>query len=566
MKLIRSVQVDCFRSINRAKLDGLGNFSVLAGPNNAGKSNFLRALCAFFTDTCDGQTQQLDMQRDYYRPRAHARARKRIRVTVKFELPDSFRFRKGLEGVRDFLGSGFEITKEWDRDQVFVYLNGRELTYLDDSKKVDQFLSLIAFRYIPNRVLPIEVIRGEHEAVRRVIMRRLSRRRAEMDALFEGIRTVSQDVVGDISELVSALGIGVSKLRVSGPSSLGDLAFDLEYRLGEGSSEFSDLLQGSGIQSYLMLQTLHLVDKDYFQTWGWKQGAIWAVEEPESSMHTSLEARTAAWLRTVATVPGNRLQVLATSHSDLMVQYADRGYFVTASTSEEKRATNSEGCTPRELLERCAMSGTTRHVDALLRYPLEPLLIVEGKFDRVFVERALELMGASRECRVACLEDLGEGRRTGGAQDTREYIKHHTDAIRARPQEAPVIVVLDWDDRHQPQTYRSLLPDDAAFHVVKWPERQCNPRLRRSFKGIERFYSDRLIEVAGRETDAISRHRNGQLSVDPDGYETVKRVLADTVSSDLRAEDLEHAKPFLLSLVALLRKQPPQQQPTRASR
>ena len=52
-------------------------------------------------------------------------------------------------------------------------------------------------------------------------------------------------------------------------------------------AEIDDASQGSGIQSLLMFETLSLIDRDYFQKFGWRQAAIWAVEEPESSLHSS---------------------------------------------------------------------------------------------------------------------------------------------------------------------------------------------------------------------------------------------------------------------------------------
>jgi hypothetical protein len=77
-----------------------------------------------------------------------------------------------------------------------------------------------------------------------------------------------------------------------------------------------------------MFETLHLIDRDFFQRFGWKQAAIWAVEEPESLLNTVLEAHAAFFLRRIASDRSGRLQILGTAHSDLMIQYADRGYFV----------------------------------------------------------------------------------------------------------------------------------------------------------------------------------------------------------------------------------------------
>jgi AAA15 family ATPase/GTPase len=48
MKLITEITVDHFRSIRAQKIGDLGHFTAIAGLNNSGKSNLLRALHAFF--------------------------------------------------------------------------------------------------------------------------------------------------------------------------------------------------------------------------------------------------------------------------------------------------------------------------------------------------------------------------------------------------------------------------------------------------------------------------------------------------------------------------------------
>jgi len=44
MQLIEKIEISKFRSLKDVKILDLGNFSVLAGLNNSGKSNVLRAL------------------------------------------------------------------------------------------------------------------------------------------------------------------------------------------------------------------------------------------------------------------------------------------------------------------------------------------------------------------------------------------------------------------------------------------------------------------------------------------------------------------------------------------
>jgi hypothetical protein len=57
---------------------------------------------------------KIDVDADYYAPDRKKKKAKQIAVGITVSLPANFRFRKGLEGVREFLGSEqFKIKKAW---------------------------------------------------------------------------------------------------------------------------------------------------------------------------------------------------------------------------------------------------------------------------------------------------------------------------------------------------------------------------------------------------------------------------------------------------------------------
>jgi len=95
MKLISKIEIWGFRSIYHAVLDGIGNFTALAGLNNSGKSNLLRALNAFFSGETD-IGQPINIYNDFYR---YQTRKKEIWVGITFNLPQQFNFRKDLEPV-----------------------------------------------------------------------------------------------------------------------------------------------------------------------------------------------------------------------------------------------------------------------------------------------------------------------------------------------------------------------------------------------------------------------------------------------------------------------------------
>ena len=61
---------------------------------------------------------------------------------------------------------------------------------------------------------------------------------------------------------------------------------------------------------------------------------MWALEEPESSLHSSLEARVAKYLSDMSADPTSRLQIFSTTHSDLVLQHADKVVFVDVAAQE----------------------------------------------------------------------------------------------------------------------------------------------------------------------------------------------------------------------------------------
>lgn len=547
MILIARVNIEGFRSIRQAAIENFGNLTAFAGLNNSGKSNVLRALNAFF----NGETNAgefIDVDGDYYRPDLGKKRRKRIRIAVTFSLPDAFKFRSSLEPVEDLLGSrDFEITKEWTRGKLLpaLSLNGKALD-LEEQQKIDQFLGLVKYRYIPNRVLPTELIRNEHQSLRDVLVRRLARRAKRDQAAFDAIRDASNNLIESLASRFAQACPGQGTVALATPTSWHDMAFAFGYRLAQGDVEIDDIAQGSGIQSLLMLETLYLIDRDYFQQFGWRQAAVWGVEEPESSLHSSLEARVAAYLSTVSSEPTSRLQVLCTTHSDLMVQHADRTIIVEQGGNGSSFDCDTES---RAALIRLSRAGVSRWVHPLLFFPLGPVIIVEGKQDHRYFTEAFRFIRPGRRVHVTYLEEMGVPDASGGVDRIQKYIKENADAIQARTDNAPVIVVLDWDSRGKLDGFRKLIKSSAPYHVLAWPDDALNPNLGTSFHGIERALPDRIIKKAIRSGADIGTKTDGQFIVQRDDYSNVKNTLAKLVAKGLRAPDFREARTFILEIL-----------------
>ncbi len=547
MQLIKSVEVDHFRSIQTPQKVEMGHFTAIAGLNNSGKSNMLRALHLFFTGNTEPSVN-FDFAKDYNLHDLKSKKRaKDIRVTVTFDLPGQFNFRTGLEPTKDLLSNNFRITKAWSRNSTTpkYLLNDKELI-LEDRTKVDQFLALINFRYIPNRVLPLDIIRNEHSALRDAIVRRHRRRLGKQDELFVKLKETSEALVeGMNKDLINVA--NVDGVRLDMPSSWQDFVFTFGYKLAYGGIEVDDSVQGSGVQSLLMLQTLALIDKDYYQQFGWKQASLWAIEEPESSMHTSLEAHVASFLAQLATVSKGRLQIIGTTHSDLMLQSADSIVMVNT----DKGRTKCNTVDKRTGLTEAAKGGVSRFTHPLLAEPLCPLILVEGKYDHAFLEQAIRLLAPSRDIRVSFLEELDNTNgATGGDSNLQKYLKSHRQLLSMRLAGAPIIVLLDWDSINKVKEFKKYCGDSTCYKVFSWPDSSFNPALNEKFKGIERHMTDRIVNKANSNCNILGRTQSGTWTVSPDDYNNkFKPAVYEVVKAGIIADDLVHVKDFVNELI-----------------
>ena len=557
MKIIKEIRVQGFRSIRDDILRDVGDFSVLVGINNAGKSNFLKSLNLFFNEQVE-EGDDFEITRDYFRhDRAQGR-KQRVRVTCTFELPSLFNFRTDLSYLEEFLGRNFRITKEWDRNSSYgdIYLNddSRRLGG-EDVNKINIFLNLINFRYIPNRVIPIFVLRQIEEELRDVLLRRLSFNKERYRGLFDDIAHGARELSKDVSDIVGAMIPDIENIRLSTASSLADLILNFAYLIREGDVEIDQEQQGSGLQSILMLQTLHLIDTDFSKSFGWKQAAVWAVEEPESSLHTKLEAEVGAFLRRVTCDEGNRLQTIATTHSDLIIQYADAGYYIERRRHplpQSPISTKSKKMTTRELLANAAKFGVSRWVNPVLYYPLDPLVLVEGVSDKEFILECFRVLKIRKNFRLETLADLKESADEGGIDRLIRFLKENIDLIRARNEDAPVILIGDWDARDKVEGFRTNFQEVDTLKVMIWDERRANPNLDESFRGVERFYADRLVEAVEVELpDKIATTNQGRKQILPQNYSVIKKELRKIVREGLLESDIAYARSFIEELYTL---------------
>ncbi len=569
MKIISGIRIEGFRSIKLINIENIGDFSVFAGTNNAGKSNILRALNVFFTGEVEpGEPFNLD--RDFHRGLAGRGKRKKISVSVHFELPAQFNFRKGTESVRDFLGTSFVITQRWVRDdpRPFYYLDKNTTINGDvggpdsnlytgpELQKVQAFLAFISFRYIPNRVLPTEVIKKEHQAIRDVLVRRLASQKKNAEDVLKQLRTSAEQLIEGMAGEVTRMVPSVTGLRLSTASSLADLAFRFGYMVQEGTSEMGEDEQGSGMQSLLMFQTLQMIDMDRYQQFGWKQVSIWAVEEPESSLHLSLEAQVAGFLSAASTKAAGRLQTIATTHSELMMQYADKGYFVEKGAlpkGETIIGTKIRAMPQKDLVRAASQAGISRWTTPILFHPLEPILLVEGLTEEAIFRRLARSNAWLNSCRVVTVGTLSNEPALAGTSAMRVFIEKNKEALKSRNPNAPVVALLDWEEEMEESLLKKLGKDIESFKVLRFDAKNANPDLLDSFKGVERYYPTDLVKEAAGSHGIVGKLADGQWTVlKHKQYDSFKSTALKLIEKSNDDTDFRFFKGILLTISTLL--------------
>jgi hypothetical protein len=531
LKLIRSIEVEKFRSCDSVRLEDVGDVTALVGPNNSGKSNVLRALHLFFNDETDpGVFVDFDVD---YRLGLASKKKKSISVCVEFELPDKFRFRKGLEPVAELLGRRLWVRKTWtlDLDEPIIEIrepDGRFRRVVgEESDRVTQFLNLISFRYVPNRAIPAQVIREQSRGVLRQLARRLlARSGRDVTPILDNMRLVAKEMVAPIAADLTRVCGGISDLELSTPGSVFDMLSQAGFRAGVGAyGQIDDTSLGAGVQNILMFHVLYMIDQGEFQGFGWRQAAIWAVEEPESALHRHLQVRLASLLRAYALPTDSRFQILLTTHNDVFVYGATTGFLVSL---DESPASIVQPRPILSLAREAASQEVTSLPSPALQFPFDTVVVTEGDIDAKVLSHAACLTAMCQGVRFVTPSQLDPGV-ADGVDGVQKFVTNHRHVLPQRLSGHPLLVLLDWDvPDGKAQAITTKYGDAGTVNVRRMDANSADPQVGDSIKGIERFYSVRILEGAEQAgIIAFGRMPSGELMVRPRGLDNVKPALAD---------------------------------------
>lgn len=177
MQLITGIQITGLRSIKSSAAPEMPSLTAFVGKNSSGKSNVLRALNLFFNGQIE-PGRPLLFTRDHYEETPRRRTKKVISISVNFQLPSNFNFRKELQPLKS-LGHRFLISRSWEIDPIAGVVDSYKVTLENGTTLPNgpdlarQFLGLIFYRYIPNRSVPSKLLKEESQAIASSIFSRM---------------------------------------------------------------------------------------------------------------------------------------------------------------------------------------------------------------------------------------------------------------------------------------------------------------------------------------------------------------------------------------------------------
>jgi predicted ATPase len=493
MQLIKRIAVTDFRSIAQAEILNAGDIIPIIGLNGSGKSNLLRALSAFFTGDIEAG-DPIDLRRDFREPGRKQKLRISVEVDLDFGVFSTLRpeYESALDALSQ-ASRAITVRKEWTLEPTGVYTSatGDELVPVAPDKLylVPRLLGAVRFRYLPNHVHPSRILGDEQDEIRRMLFERLRKQQVLEDKAVARIGEVAVQLMDPVARLMEQATGEVGSVELMTPKDWRDLAWTFGMKMQAAQSQpFDALLHGSGVQSVLAYAILHAIDTSFSGTFGWRKGAVWLVEEPESFLHAGLQQELARLL--VAYSADDPVQIFLTTHAVPFLGVAEHGLTASLDASGRTEIANVE----REELLRLAFSARIApYGHALHLGPPKPLLLVEGKNDKHLLLRAFAEGGVVNPFDVKSLEDFDSSLQ--GGDEVAKWLTYNTPALSARPETSPVYVLRDWETgAGTVNTIDGALSSHRTSQCLVWPKDRTNPDLSDRFVGIEKFLSTEFIE------------------------------------------------------------------------
>lgn len=546
MIIITKIEIEKFRSCRFLQLNDCGNFNILAGKNNSGKSNILRALNLFFKNETENG-EYVDLTRDC---NSREKEKKRIGITVSFKLDNKLKIQQTIQDVANLISRECKIKKEYIFNKTDLSKN-KILYYLDDkllpdnqATLVEQFLHLFNFRYIQSNKSAVNVLTENLKEIQSELKFRYRAKyrneneRKEIDKKqkesIDVIRLLATQIFEPISNEMVKADQTIEDVNIGTPNEIVELLNTVSYQIKlKSGTILNEKFQGNGIQSILLYSILYLIDRNYHRKFGWKIATIWAIEEPESFLHYDLENQLANYFAENTSNINERFQIFSTTHSSVFPQYADAHYLI-----EKKQEllnnfwTECEKMDMHEYLLKLSELSISANVNILSLYPMDKVIVVEGNRDEyIFTEIVKNLN--RQKVKVFSISHLLNDKKRGGDTQLELLIKSNFNLIKRRGMNNNIIFIFDWDkDRDViKKLTKNIKEPNKIIHLDS--ERRTN-LLDKTFRGIEAFYPiEYIIEIQNSDLGLISdrgiSYKKDRYYADSQRYDLLKEKLFEIV-------------------------------------
>lgn len=323
-RLINSVTIKYYRSINSERLKDLKQVNIITGGNDIGKSNVIRALKLFFHGTND-----MGRPIDFYEEFSHSRLNVVRQESVKGKQFIQIEVEFNCEGAFEkTLPPRFKVKKTWfkdpssppriDNDLEKHFKAGKiQSTLAKAEGSLQRFLGSIVFTYVPaiKERSFFSVILDELQSV---LVDQKSNHESSFDNELLAFNSELQKTALELrNEFKERTGIAA---RISLPTDYRELfrAFKVstEGELGDAVSLDS---RGDGIRVRFLPAIMNYIAERS------GKNHIWGFEEPENSMEYG---RAFELAETFSKIYSRNAQIFITTHSPAFINIKDENQSV----------------------------------------------------------------------------------------------------------------------------------------------------------------------------------------------------------------------------------------------
>ncbi|MCE8016630.1 AAA family ATPase [Halomonas sp. MCCC 1A17488] len=317
---LREVRISNYRSIRDEQVLIIGDESTLIGPNNAGKTNSLRAISILFGgyDNAFNYDRELDIPFD--------RQSKKTSIIGLFEIDESeLWFWDAIDKLHVLQGTKRE------NNQISLYLyftetNTPVYNFFTNVKRpqdkkadysrilralVSDFISKFQVVYIPSE-------KSIDDLYRSLLAPRLSSKAAAiLSSAMEDLDIELNSINKSINNTLRSSQIEGAEVQIEVPGG------SLENIIGQFSLAVTDEVKtsytskGRGLQAAIFYASLHWIDERIKEA---GQNPVWLIEEPESYMHPELANNSKDMVRKLAK---KSISVVSTHSMQFMPKIAE---------------------------------------------------------------------------------------------------------------------------------------------------------------------------------------------------------------------------------------------------